>query len=115
MTCEDSESAIWKVSGVMVWDSRKNLWLSMAWLGRREGVCGVEGCLWGGELTRPLAANRREEVQDYLRLHITVSEESLVHRDVETRTKIRPCDDVVFKETMKNGRDVPVVNWRVQV
>ena len=71
VTCEDSESAIWKVSGAMVWDSRKNLWLSMAWLGRREGVCGVEGCLWGRELTRPLAANWRQEVQDYLRLQIT--------------------------------------------
>jgi len=46
---------------------------------------------------------------------MTVRVESLVHRDFESRTNIRPCDDVVLKETMETGRDVPVVNWRVQV
>ena len=35
---------------------------------------------------------------------MTVRVESLVHRDFESRTKIRLRNDVVFKETMENGR-----------
>jgi len=31
---------------------------------------------------------------------VTVRRESLVHRDFESR----PCNDVVLKETMENGR-----------
>jgi len=34
--------------------------------------------------------------------------ESLVHRDFESRTNIRPCDDVELKETMENSLVNPI-------
>jgi len=39
--CEDSRSAVWKQSGIMMWDNRKEPW-TVPGLGRREGGCGVE-------------------------------------------------------------------------
>jgi len=35
---------------------------------------------------------------------VNVRVESHVHREFESRTNIRPCNDVVLKETMENGR-----------
>ena len=42
--CEDSGSSIWKKSGIMMWDRRKEPW-AVPGLGRREGGCRVVD--WG--------------------------------------------------------------------
>jgi len=46
---------------------------------------------------------------------VTVRVQSLVRRDIESRTNIKPCDGRILLRPMQTKRDVPGVNGTCQL